>query len=177
MVPPIARQLITPAYMDHRKIQFCEGLTPNPPTAATEADLIQLQQLFERAAFWAKDRKLADLAIAIAHSNPVISVWDRDALVGFARATSDGIYRATIWDVMIHPEYRGGGLGRQLVQSILAHPQINRVERVYLMTTHHQRFYERIGFHSNSSTTMVLHQSGETSLLPLDSELTKPTSS
>jgi N-acetylglutamate synthase-like GNAT family acetyltransferase len=78
-------------------------------------------------------------------------------MIGFARATSDGIYRATIWDVVIHPDYQGGGLGRKLVQTVLSHPLMCRVERVYLMTTHQQKFYERIGFEYNASTTMVLY--------------------
>jgi N-acetylglutamate synthase-like GNAT family acetyltransferase len=78
-------------------------------------------------------------------------------MIGFARATSDGIYRASIWDVVIHPKYQGSGLGRKLVQTVLSHPKMCRVERVYLMTTHQQKFYERIGFEYNSSTTMVLH--------------------
>ncbi|MGB8700257.1 MAG: GNAT family N-acetyltransferase [Thermosynechococcaceae cyanobacterium] len=144
--------------MDHRQIRFCEGLTPHPPAQTTPDELAQLQSLFQIAAFWAKDRTLADLEIAIAHSRPVISVWDGDRLIGFARATSDGIYRATIWDVMIHPDYRGAGLGQQLVQTLIAHPHMNRVERIYLMTTHQQRFYEHIGFEANASATMVLYQ-------------------
>ncbi|MCY7320338.1 MAG: GNAT family N-acetyltransferase [Phormidesmis sp. CAN_BIN36] len=121
-----------------------------------QIDLQQLQGLFQIAAFWANDRRLQDLAIALQHSNPVISAWDGDRLVGFARATSDGIYRATIWDVVIHPDYQGAGLGRKLVETVLSHPHINQVERVYLMTTHQQSFYEKIGFEVNSSTTMVL---------------------
>jgi N-acetylglutamate synthase-like GNAT family acetyltransferase len=117
------------------------------------------------AAFWAGDRTLEDLAIALKHSYPIISVWDQQDLIGFARATSDGIYRATLWDVIIHPNYRGQGLGRQLVETLLAHPHLSKVERVYLMTTHHQRFYERIGFESNTSTTMMLNQQQKSSLL------------
>lgn len=159
--------------MDHRTIQFCEGLSPTPATPLAEENLVQLQQLFDRAAFWARGRSLEDLAIAINHSHPVISVWDGQCLVGFARATSDGVYRATIWDVVIHPEYRGGGLGRQLVQTLLAHPHVQRVERVYLMTTNHQRFYEKIGFYSNSSTTLVLHQNTETMLPTFPTEITQ----
>jgi N-acetylglutamate synthase-like GNAT family acetyltransferase len=160
--------------MDHRKIQFCEGLSPLPAAPLTEENLIQLQQLFDHAAFWARNRSLEDLAIAINHSSPVISVWDGQRLVGFARATSDGVYRATIWDVVIHPEYRSGGLGRQLVQTLLAHPHVQRVERVYLMTTNHQRFYEKIGFHSNSSTTMVLNQNADATLPALSTEIPHP---
>jgi len=135
--------------MDYRSIQFCDY--------KSRIDYHQLQQLFRQEAFWAKERTLEDLQVAIANSEPVVSAWDGERLIGFARATSDGIYRATIWDVVIHSDYRGAGLGRKLVETVLSHPHMNRVERIYLMTTHQQRFYERIGFEVNSTTTMVLH--------------------
>lgn len=135
--------------MDCRSIQFSLD--------KAQIDLIQLQQLYSLTAFWARDRKLTDLEIAIANSNPVATVWDGKRLIGCARATSDGIYRATIWDVVIHPDYQGGGLGRKLVETLLSHPYLSRVERIYLMTTYQQDFYERIGFQKNHSTTMVLH--------------------
>ncbi|MDJ0736423.1 MAG: GNAT family N-acetyltransferase [Nostocaceae cyanobacterium] len=134
--------------MNHTSIQFSDR--------KWEIDLYQLQQLFNLAAFWAKNRNIEDLNTSIANSEPVISVWDGKRLIGFARTTSDGIYRATIWDVVIHPEYRGSGLGSKLVETILSHPRVNQVERVYLMTTYQQRFYEKIGFQQNSTTTMVL---------------------
>ncbi|MEO1466548.1 MAG: GNAT family N-acetyltransferase, partial [Cyanobacteria bacterium J06633_1] len=79
--------------------------------------------------------------------------------IGFARATSDGIYRAAIWDVIVDPDYQGVGLGRKLVQTVLSHPLVCKVERVYLTTTHQQSFYERIGFERNETTTMVLYNS------------------
>lgn len=119
--------------------------------------LPQVQALFNLTAFWARDRGLADLQIALENSSPVVTAWDGDALIGFARSTSDGIYRATIWDVVVHPDYQGAGIGRKLVQTIISHPQVSRVERVYLMTTNQQSFYEKIGFESNRTTTMVLH--------------------
>jgi len=135
--------------MDCRHIQFCDQ--------RSRIDWQQLQELFALTAFWARDRQLDDLQIAIANSDPVITVWNVDQLIGFARATSDGVYRAVIWDVVIHPDYQGAGLGRKLVQTVLSHPKLSQVERVYLMTTHQQSFYEKIGFEQNSSTTMVLH--------------------
>jgi ribosomal protein S18 acetylase RimI-like enzyme len=135
--------------MDCSHIQFRD--------CKTHVDLKQLQSLFNLAAFWARDRRWEDLVTAISHSNPVITVWDRDRLIGFARATSDGVYRATIWDVVVHPDYQGAGLGRKLVQTVLSHPHVNRVERVYLMTTQQQEFYKKIGFEDNASKTMVLH--------------------
>ncbi|AFY70481.1 GCN5-related N-acetyltransferase [Thalassoporum mexicanum PCC 7367] len=135
--------------MDNRRIRFCDR--------HDQIDIVQLQALFNLVAFWAKERSSDDLAIAIGNSDPVITVWDGDKLIGHARATSDGIYRATIWDVIIHPDYQGSGLGRKLVQTVLSHPKVCNVERTYLMTTHQQSFYARIGFEPNSSSTMVLH--------------------
>ncbi|GAB4183191.1 MAG: GNAT family N-acetyltransferase [Coleofasciculaceae cyanobacterium] len=149
--------------MDCRNIQFCDR--------KSRIDYHQLQALFHLTAFWARDRNIEEWKIAIANSEPVISVWDGEQLIGFARATSDGIYRGTIWDVVIHPDYRGLGLGQKLVETVLSHPRMNRVERVYLMTSHQQRFYERIGFETNPTTTMVLynqpiHRSIPTPALP-----------
>ncbi|NEO27536.1 MAG: GNAT family N-acetyltransferase, partial [Kamptonema sp. SIO4C4] len=54
--------------MDCRHIQFRD--------CSEALDLSQLQRLFQVGAFWAADRNLEDLAIAIANSDPVISVWD-----------------------------------------------------------------------------------------------------
>jgi N-acetylglutamate synthase-like GNAT family acetyltransferase len=142
--------------MDCSHIQFCIQDEAFQEPGSREIDLQQLQQLFQQTAFWASDRRIEDWAVAIRNSKPVVSVWDGDRLIGFARATSDGIYRATLWDVAIHPDYQGAGLGRKLVETVLMHPHVNRVERVYLTTTHQQSFYERIGFECNSSTTMVL---------------------
>ncbi|AFZ26916.1 acetyltransferase, N-acetylglutamate synthase [Cylindrospermum stagnale PCC 7417] len=144
--------------MNFPQIQFSES--------HAKIDLHQLQELFNISAFWAKGRSIEDLGIAIANSDPVISIWDREKLIGFARATSDTIYRATIWDVVIHPEYRGHGLGNKLVETVLSHPRM-RVERVYLMTTHQQEFYEKIGFQSNTTTTMVLHNQTSLGSLPM----------
>lgn len=127
----------------------------------TDIDLHQLQALFDKSAFWAANRRLEDLQIAVERSDPVMSVWDGDRLIGFARATSDGIYRATIWDVTIDCDYQRLGLGRKLVTALLDDPALKRVERIYLSTTHQQAFYERLGFVCNTSTTMVKISSGK----------------
>jgi N-acetylglutamate synthase-like GNAT family acetyltransferase len=133
-------------------------------------DLDQLIRLFKAAAFWAKDRSSEDMATAVAHSFPIVTAWDSDRMIGFARATSDGVFRATIWDVVIDPAYQGGGLGRKMVETLVSHPHMSRVERIYLMTTHQQGFYERIGFEENQSTTMVLYNNAEVEMLPALSE-------
>ena len=143
--------------MKVESIRFCDR--------STDLDLQQLQSLFNRSAFWAIDRKIEDLKIAIDRSEPVVSAWNATQLVGFARATSDGIYRATIWDVVIDCDYQRLGLGRRLVETVLAHSCMQRVERIYLTTTHQQSFYQRLGFELNSSTTMILDRSSKSNYL------------
>lgn len=140
--------------MDCSHIQFCAD--------KSKVDFSQLQHLLVKTAFWARSRNIDDLELAIANSNPVVTIWDGERLIGFARATSDGVYRAAIWDVVVDPDYQGVGLGRKLVQTVLSHPLVSKVERVYLTTTHQQSFYERIGFERNETTTMVLHNSNST---------------
>ncbi|WP_373480994.1 GNAT family N-acetyltransferase [Geminocystis sp.] len=135
--------------MNFSHIQFCSD--------KTKIDLVQLLELYKNTAFWAQNRTLEDVKIAIINSNPVVSIWDNQRLIGSARATSDGVYRATIWDVVIHPDYQGYGLGSKLVETLITHPHLNRVERIYLTTTHQQKFYQKIGFTENPTTTMVLY--------------------
>lgn len=162
--------------MDGRSVQFFIHDDALQQQYCPAIDLHQLQRLFEETAFWAKNRTVEDWQIAIANSKPVVTVWNgigtsvSPRLIGFARATSDGIYRATIWDVVIHSDYQGAGLGRKLVETVLMHPHVNRVERVYLMTTHQQKFYQRIGFQCNTSTTMVLLNQPQSESLPLSLE-------
>ncbi|NJN23707.1 MAG: GNAT family N-acetyltransferase [Acaryochloridaceae cyanobacterium RL_2_7] len=134
---------------------ICEGLSPTQDNSVHPSAFSQLQALLNEFAFWAKDRKLEELETAIAFSCPVISVWDGDLLIGFARATSDGVYRAGIWDVVIHSNYRGLGLGQKVIETLLQHPRMCHVERVYLTTTYQQAFYQKMGFETNSTTTMV----------------------
>lgn len=42
-----------------------------------------------------------------------------EELIGMARATSDHAFNATIWDVVVDPEYQGEGLGKALVEHMV----------------------------------------------------------
>lgn len=42
-----------------------------------------------------------------------------ESLIGLARATSDHAFNATIWDVLVDPEYQGQGLGRAMVEHMV----------------------------------------------------------
>lgn len=108
-----------------------------------------LQQLMQEHTFWGKGRSIADLRLMLRGSAAVVSLWQKNELVGFGRASSDGIYRAVLWDVVVKNKLQGHGNGRLIVEALLSHAAVNKVERVYLMTTNQQGFYEQIGFQHN----------------------------
>jgi N-acetylglutamate synthase-like GNAT family acetyltransferase len=85
----------------------------------------------------------------------VVSAWQGRRLVGFGRATSDGVLRAVLWDVIVAEDCRGQGLGRQIVQKLLAAAAVRSVERTYLMTTSSEGFYLQLGFQSAESQRLL----------------------
>jgi ribosomal protein S18 acetylase RimI-like enzyme len=85
-----------------------------------DIDLDQLTVLFN-AVGW--ERRTADrerLAQLVHGSLYVVSAWDGDRLVGFARAISDGATNAYISTVAVLPEYQKRGIGREVIQRLIA---------------------------------------------------------
>ena len=63
-------------------------------------------------------------------------------------------YRATIWDVIVDKAYQKQGIGTEIVQRILNHPRLKRVELFWLCTSR-PGFYAKLGFSSKEQTGMV----------------------
>jgi N-acetylglutamate synthase-like GNAT family acetyltransferase len=95
----------------------------------------------------------------LAGSQAVVSAWRGQQLVGFGRATSDGVFRAVLWDVVVAGSEQGRGLGRRLVEALLEAPPLAGVERVYLMTTNSAGFYTQLGFETGDSQKLMLRRS------------------
>jgi predicted N-acetyltransferase YhbS len=68
-------------------------------------------------------------------------------LAGFVRAITDGVYRATIFDLIVAPQWRGHGLGAELIERAHAHPVLLGCGRIELIcVAEHVPFYERFGY-------------------------------
>ena len=120
--------------------------------------LKELQQLFDSHSFWAQGRTPAQLRQMLAGSQAMVSAWRGDRLVGFGRATSDGVFRAVLWDVVVAADQQGQGLGRRLVEALLEAPELAKTERVYLMTTNSAGFYEQLGFTTANEQQLMLRK-------------------
>jgi len=48
----------------------------------------------------------------------MVSAWDGERMVGFARAISDEAYNGYISSVAVHPRWQGKGLGERLITAL-----------------------------------------------------------
>ena len=120
--------------------------------------LLKLQRLLNKHAFWAQGRNQADLRRMLAGSSVVVSLWRGKRLVGFGRAHADGLYRAVLWDIVVAGDLQGRGLGRLVVEALLEAPELQNVERIYLMTTRSSGFYEQLGFSSAEPQQLLIRR-------------------
>ena len=118
--------------------------------------LKKLQVLFNQNALWAQGRTIKQLKKMLEHSNVIITLWNNNNLVGFGRATSDQVYRAVLWDIVISKEVQRVGLGKIIVEELLNDKKIKSAEKVYLMTTDSEEFYKQLGFTVNNSQTLMI---------------------
>jgi ribosomal protein S18 acetylase RimI-like enzyme len=82
--------------------------------------LAALGALLDGHSFWATGRRPAQLGRMLSGSQAVVSAWQAGTLVGFGRATSDGVFRAVLWDVVVAEDQQGRGVGRRIVETLLA---------------------------------------------------------
>jgi len=112
-------------------------------------DLYELEELCDSVG-WAR-RPLRKVKKALDHSYLVASAWEvrgaKTSLIGFARATSDHSFNATIWDVVIHPRFQSKGLGKAFMKYMIKKLRKDDISNVTLFADAHVvEFYKRLGF-------------------------------
>ncbi len=108
-------------------------------------DPIALQALYEHVP-WARGRMVEEIRVMLAHTDFHFSAWDQDQLIGFTRILTDRVYRATLWDVVVHPDFQSQGVGEELLNRVFSHPVLSKVEKFWLNTRDKFSFYEKYGF-------------------------------
>ena len=121
----------------------------------------KLQSFLNENAFWAKDRNKQQICKMLSNSTVIVSLWSSNQLIGFGRATSDLVFRAVLWDVVIASDCQGLGFGKLIIEAILTNKKIKSVERVYLMTTKSSEFYKQLGFKLNSKQSLLMINKNE----------------
>ena len=118
--------------------------------------LEKLQSFLNENTFWARGRNKQQICKMLSNSTVVVSLWHHKQLIGFGRATSDLVFRAVLWDIVIASDRQGLGFGKLIIEAILTNKKIKSVEKIYLMTTNSSEFYKQLGFKLNKKQSLLL---------------------
>jgi GNAT superfamily N-acetyltransferase len=116
-------------------------------------DVPALVEFLTTQAYWGRWRGRDEIARQLAAAWRVVGVYRDDAMVGFARAVSDGVAFAYLADVYVESAHRGHGLGAALVHEIVEGNGADRFRWV-LHTRDAHGLYAKLGFASPDDTAM-----------------------
>jgi ribosomal protein S18 acetylase RimI-like enzyme len=112
---------------------------------AARIDVDAVHDYLANESYWAKGRPRETVERLIREAQRVVGLYDGKRQVGFARAFSDGVSLVYLADVYVLPEYRGRGLGTELVREMVERGQLKDVRWV-LHTRDAHDLYRKVGF-------------------------------
>jgi GNAT superfamily N-acetyltransferase len=108
---------------------------------------IDLIHRFLETSYWAKGRRRTVVERSLRNSL-CFGVYLAGRQVAFARVVSDRAVFAYLMDVFVIPEFRGRGISKALMRSVLDHPDLQNL-RVFLLATRDAHdLYTQFGFRS-----------------------------
>ncbi|MEJ0061370.1 MAG: GNAT family N-acetyltransferase [Terricaulis sp.] len=111
----------------------------------TPTDLNTIHAFLSQS-YWSPNIPREIVARACANSICAIARDEKDALIGFARVATDRATFAWLADVFVLPTSAGQGIGRDLVRTLQAHPELQNLRRWLLGTRDAHGVYAPLGF-------------------------------
>ena len=114
---------------------------------STDQTRIDVDVVYEflQTSYWAKGRRRSVIERAIRHSL-CFGVYHDARQVGFARVATDRAVFAYLMDVFVVPEYRGQGISKKLMRTVLDHPDLQNLRVFLLATKDAHGLYSQFGF-------------------------------
>jgi GNAT superfamily N-acetyltransferase len=116
-------------------------------------DVEAVHDFVSNHSYWAPGRALEEQERLVQEAARVVGLYDADRQIGFARAVSDGASVTYLADVYVLPEYRGQGLGVELIREMIEHGPLAE-KRWILHTKDAHSLYEKFGFGPPSERVM-----------------------
>lgn len=110
-----------------------------------EMDLIVVHSFLSKS-YWAAGIPISTMRRAMDNSLCMGIFTDSGSQVAFARMATDMATFAYLADVFVLEDHRGKGLGKWLIQDILAHPDLQGLRRILLATRDAHSLYQEFGF-------------------------------
>lgn len=121
---------------------------------STDKQYLNLDIIYDfltHRSYWAAGISREKVACSLTHSlcYGVYDTKNGRQQIGLARVITDISTFAYLSDLFILEAYRGQGLGKWLVHSILQHPDLQTVRRIVLDTADAHDLYAQFGFKPN----------------------------
>ena len=124
-------------------------VTKDNLTISTDPQRLDLEAVcgFMSRSYWAQNRTRPTIERALRNSL-VFGAYEESCMVAMARIVTDYATFAWLCDVFVREEYRGRGIGKWLMESILAHPELQGLRRWLLATRDAHGLYSQYGYTS-----------------------------
>jgi len=143
-IHPPARDAETVMSRSNAAIAPAPGGALDVDSDKSRLDLALIHAFLVRS-HWAQGIPFAVMKKAIDNSL-AFGLYRDGSQIGFARIVTDHATFAYLADVFVIEGERGQGLGRHLVETVLAHPELQGLRRWLLVTRDAQNLYRRCGF-------------------------------
>lgn len=132
-------------------------------TISTDPAKLQIEVIhnFLKNSYWAKNIPLEVVKNSVKNSF-CFGVYYKTDQIGFARLITDYTTFAYLADVFILEEFRGKGLSKWLMKTIIEFPELKNLRGWMLKTSDAHELYKKYGFTSPKSPEKIM----ELSLLP-----------
>ena len=108
-----------------------------------EIDIIQ--KFLSEESYWARERTLEQTERAIENSL-CFGIYNGENQIGFGRVVTDYATFAYIGDIFVLEEFRGRGISKWLMETIVSHPDLQNLRRWILATRDAHSLYEKFEF-------------------------------
>jgi GNAT superfamily N-acetyltransferase len=123
-------------------------LTKDNFVISTDKSRLQIDVICDflsRESYWANKRTREQTVRGI-ESSLCFGVFYGGKQIGFARVISDLATFAYLGDVFILKQFRGQGLSKWLMETVVSHPDLQGLRRWVLATKDAHGLYEQFGF-------------------------------
>jgi ribosomal protein S18 acetylase RimI-like enzyme len=128
-----------------------DGIELDDDPARIDVDAVH--DYLSNESYWAKGRPREVVERLVREAQRVVGLYDGDRQIGFARAFTDGVSLVYLADVYVLEEYRGRGLGVELIRETVDNGPYAELRWV-LHTRDASRLYRKFGFGEPSERAM-----------------------
>jgi GNAT superfamily N-acetyltransferase len=120
-------------------------------------DFDVVHRYLSEVAYWSPGIAREKVDRAARHSL-AFGLFHGDAQIGYARMITDTATFAYLADVFVLPAHQGAGLGIWMMECVMAHPELQGLRRMMLVTSDAHRLYARFGFKASAHPERVMEK-------------------